>query len=130
MGGKKTALECTVTSGLGEGAFFMSMQHYKDEISKKLDIDTYQGTLNLKLSEEELNSIKKIQPIRIEGHKSGNKTFGGISCYKAKIKGINGAVIIPDLTKHKGIIEFISSVHLRSKLNLNDEDKVKVELIK
>ena len=129
MSGKKITLECTITSGLGEGAYFMSMQHYKDEIRKKLGFDAYPGTLNLKVDEKELISLNNTKPIRIEGYISGSKTFGGASCYKAKIKNINGAIIIPDLTKHKNIIEFISQVHLRSKLNLKDNDKIKVELI-
>lgn len=128
MGGKKITLECTITSGLGEGAFFMSMQHYKGEIRKKLGFDAYPGTLNLKVDEKKLKSLNNINPIRIEGYKSGSKTFGGASCYKAKIKDINGAIIIPDLTKHKDIIEFISPVHLRPRLNLKDNDKIKVEL--
>jgi riboflavin kinase len=128
MGGKKTALECIITSGLEEGAFFMSMQHYKDEIRKKLGFDAYPGTLNLKVDEKELKSLSNTKSIRIEGYRSGSKKFGGARCFKAKIKNVNGAIIIPDLTKHKGIIEFISSVHLRSKLNLNDGDKIRVEL--
>ena len=130
MGGKKTALECIITSGLGEGAFFMSMQHYKDEIRKKLGFDAYPGTLNLKVDEKELRSVNNIKPIRIEGYKSGSKKFGGASCFKAKIKNVNGAIITPDLTKHKGIIEFIAPIHLKSNLKLKDRDKIKVELIK
>ena len=129
MDDKKTALECTITSGLGEGAFFMSMQHYKDEIKKKLGFDAYPGTLNLKINEQSIIKIKNSESIRIEGYYSGGKIFGGSSCYKAKINNIPGAIIIPDLTKHKLVIEFISPVHLRSKLKLNDNDKIKVELI-
>ena len=119
----------TVISGLGEGAFFMSMQYYKSEIKKKLGFNAYLGTLNLKINQEEIKSIKNMKHIRVEGYKSGSKSFGGISCYKAKIKNINGAIIIPDLTKHKDVIEFIAPSHLRSKLNLNDNDKIKVELL-
>ena len=119
----------TVASGLGEGAFFMSMQHYKDEIRKKLGFEAYSGTLNLKVSEELIKSIKNLKSIRIDGYKSGKKTFGGASCYKSKINGINGAVIMPDLAKHKDIIEFIAPVHLRTKLNLRDGDKIKVEML-
>ena len=129
MGDKKIVLNCIIMSGPGEGAFFMSMHHYKDEIKKKLGFDAYPGTLNLKVSQEELNSIKNMNVIRIEGYKSGNKTFGGADCYKARIKGVNGAIITPDLTKHKNIIEFIAPVYLRSKLNLNDDDKIKVEIL-
>ena len=44
-------------------------------------------------------------------------------------KNVNGSIIVPHLTKHKDIIEFIAPVHLKSELKLKDGDKVKVELI-
>jgi len=124
------SLTGSAVRGLGEGTFFMSMQHYQKEVKKKLGFNAYPGTLNLKVEKSELDSLKKMTPIKIDGCKSGNKTFGGASCYRARIRNINGAIILPDLTKHKNIIEFIAPVHLKSELKLNDGDKVKVELIK
>ena len=65
----------------------------------------------------------------IEGFKQEDKAFGGVDCYKARIKNIDGVIIIPHFTRHKNIIEFIASVHLKSQLGLKDGDKIKVELI-
>lgn len=118
-----------IVSGLGEGAYFMSMQHYKKEIKKMLGFDPYPGTLNLKVGKNEIEAVKKKSPIRIDGFKSNGKTFGGASCYRARIKSIDGAVIVPDLTKHKDVLEFIAHVHLKSELGLRDGDKVSVGLI-
>ena len=129
MGGKKIILNGTIVRGLGEGTFFMSMEHYKNQIKKKLGFDAYPGTLNLKVEKNQINLLKKINPIKIVGFEKDNKTFGGASCYKAKIKNINGSIILPDLTKHKGVIEFIAHVHLKSELKLKDGDKIKIELI-
>ena len=128
MGAKKIILNGTIVRGLGEGTYFMSMEHYKKEIKKKLGFNAYPGTLNLKVSKNQINLLKNITPIKINGFKSGNKTFGEASCYKAKIKNINGSIIVPDLTKHKDVIEFIAPVHLKSELKLKDEDKIKIEL--
>ena len=109
-------LEGIVTSGLGEGYLFMSMEHYKKEIKNKLGFDAYPGTLNLKIKEDQFISLKKFNPIKIKGCKKNNEVFGGISCYKAKINNINGALIIPDINKHKkDIIEFIAPFNLKSK---------------
>ncbi len=119
-----------IASGLGEGAYFMSMPHYKGEIKKKLGFNAYPGTLNLEAIKSRIDSLKKRTPIKIKGFKKDNKTFGGADCYRAKIKNINGAIIIPHLTKHKDVIEFIAPIHLKSKLKLKDGDKIKVELIK
>ena len=129
MGGNNPALSGTIVRGLGEGAYFMSMAHYKNEIRKKLGFDAYPGTLNLKVSRNKISLLEKINPIKIEGFKNNSKTFGGASCYKAKINGISGSILVPELTKHKNIIEFIAHVHLKSELKLRDGDKVKIELL-
>ena len=118
-----------VSIGLGEGAYFMSMPHYKNEIKKKLGFDAYPGTLNLKVTKKQFDSVKNNAPIEIEGYKSGNKIFGNAGCYKAKIKNVSGAIIIPDLTKHKNIIEFIAPVHLKTELRLKNGDKIKINLL-
>ena len=128
MNTKIKSVNGVVARGLGEGAFFMTMEHYKKEIKNKLGFNAYPGTLNLKVGKKQLNLLKKIMPIRINGYKSKNKTFGGVNCYKAKIKNINGSVILPDLTKHKDIIEFVAPVHLKSELKLKNGDKIKIEL--
>jgi len=122
-------LEGTVASGLGEGAYFMSMQHYKDEIKKKLGFDAFEGTLNIKTDKENIDPLKKINPIIIAGFEKDGKKFGGASCYTAKLNGTDGAIIIPDINKHKDdIIEFIAPVNLKSELNIKDGDKIKIEL--
>ncbi|MBW2976088.1 CTP-dependent riboflavin kinase [Candidatus Woesearchaeota archaeon] len=121
-------LECVVTSGFGEGAFFMSMEHYKTEIKEKLGFEAYPGTLNLKVKENQLASLKELNPIKIKGCKKNNEIFGGASCYKAKINSINGCIIIPEINKHGNIIEFIAHVNLKSELKIKDGDKVKIEL--
>ena len=124
----KLFIEGKIVRGLGEGTYFMSMAYYQQEIKKKLGFKAYPGTLNMKVNRKEIDLLKNIQPIKINGYKSGNKTFGGVDCYKAQIININGAVIIPHLTKHTHIIEFIAPIHLKSKLKLKDGNKVKVEL--
>ena len=125
----KNSIYGIVVRGLGEGTFFMSMRNYQEEIKKKLGFYAYPGTLNLKVGRKQVDSLKDIAPIKIDGFKSGNKTFEGVNCYRAKIGNINGAIIIPDLTKHKDVIEFIAPVHLKSELKLKDGDKVAIKLV-
>ena len=126
----KNVINGVIVRGLGEGAYFMSMRHYQKEIEKKLGFKAYPGTLNLKVSKKQMKLLRDVNKIIINGFRQNNKTFGGVNCYKAKIKGINGSIIMPDLTKHKNIIEFIAPVHLKSGLKLKDRQKIKVELIK
>lgn len=119
-----------IVSGLGEGAYFMSMERYRQEISKKLGFDAYPGTLNAKIKENRDELLKNFNSIKITGYTLNSKTFGGASCYKAKIKSINGAIIVPDINKNpEDIIEFIAPVHVKSTLNLNDNDEIKIEFL-
>ena len=90
-------MEGIITSGSGEGALFMSMEHYKKEIKNKLGFGAYPGTLNLKVNKEQIELFKKFNPIRIDGYEKDNKTFYGANCYKARINNINGSIIIPDI---------------------------------
>ena len=123
-------LKGTIIKGLGEGAYFMSMGHYKKEIKKNLGFDAYPGTLNIRIKKSQCDLIKKIKPIKIIGYKKDGKTFGGASCWRAKIKGISGAIIIPDINKHKkDIIEFIAAVHVKSKLKVRNGCKISIELL-
>lgn len=129
MGGGNAGISGIIVKGFGEGAVFMSMPHYKREIKKKLGFDAYPGTLNVKVTKQQFDSLKNNLPIKIQGYKKENKTFGSANCRKAKIKNISGAIIMPDINKHEDIIEFIAPVHLKSELKLADGDKVKIELI-
>jgi riboflavin kinase, archaea type len=121
-------LQGIVTSGFGEGAYFLSLECYKKEIRKKLGFDAYPGTLNLKVDEKQIALLKKHDSIKIDTLKKNNRMLYGAECYRAKINGITGAIIIPEINKHpKNIIEFIAPVNLKSKLNIKDGDKLNLE---
>ena len=123
-------LKGTIIKGLGEGAYFMSMPHYKKEIKEKLGFDAYSGTLNIKIKKNQYNSITKTKLIKIMGYKKNGKIFGGASCYRAKIKNISGAIIIPDVNKHKkDIIEFIAPIHIKSKFKIRNGCKTNIEIL-
>src|SRR5688572_25217233 len=101
-----------ITKGLGEGAYFMNLSHYKNEIKKILKIDAYPGTLNLKINIDDFKLLIDLQKLRIEGYEQNGKKFGGATCYKIKIKDVNGFIIVPDINKHKDVLEVIAPIHL------------------
>ncbi len=127
---KGMILNGTVVRGFGEGAYFISMRHYQKEIKDKLGFNAYPGTLNIRVGKKQTDMFKDTVPVRIDGCKAGNKTFGGASCYRASINDANIAIIMPDLTKHKDVVELIAPFHLKSELKLKDGDKIKVRLLK
>jgi riboflavin kinase len=114
-----------VTSGLGEGAFYMRQKGYKDQFRKKLWFEPYEGTLNLKLKGPDLAKLQILQGapgIEITGFEAAGRTFGGAKCFLATAGRVDCAVIMPIRTHHTDVLEVISKHYLRNALGLKDGD--------
>ncbi len=125
------AIRGTVTSGLGEGAFYMKQRGYREQFRRKLGYEPYEGTLNLRLAADELSKLDILREeagIRIEGFTDGGRTFGGALVFAAILKGLDCAVILPIRTHHTDNLEVIGRYHLRSKLGLLDGATVEVDV--
>lgn len=119
----------TVTSGLGEGAFYMRQRGYKDQFRKKLWFEPYEGTLNLKMAGPDLARLQILQEtpgIEITGFDAGGRTFGGAKCFLATVGHVDCAVIMPIRTHHTDVLEVISKHYLRNALGLKDADVVEL----
>jgi riboflavin kinase len=127
-------LEGTVFTGLGEGAYYIAKEYYRDQIVEKLGFEPYPGTLNLKLSTDydtktrmELDAYPAIE---VKGFKNEDRTFGLVKCYPAVIGGEVKGALITALRSHydASVLEIIAPVCLRKALSLKDGNKVKVEV--
>jgi riboflavin kinase len=127
-------LEGAVFTGFGEGAYYISKETYCRQITEKLGFEPYQGTLNLKLSDDydiktriELESYPAVE---VEGFKSADRSFGLVKCYPAIIGNkVKGALVIATRSHYDvSVLEIIAPVYLRKQLNLKDGHKVKVEV--
>ncbi len=127
-------LEGTVFTGLGEGAYYISKEHYQQQISEKLGFEAYPGTLNLKLSADydvktrmELDAYPAIE---LKGFKNEDRTFGLVKCYPAIIDNKVKGALITALRSHydASVVEIIAPVCLRKALCLKDGNKVKIEV--
>ncbi len=119
-----------VTTGLGEGKYYMSLKGYVNQITKHL-FKPYPGTLNLKVRDEDKwkRDLIMRDAIHIKGFKQGKRTFGDIYVYPCEIEGESGAIVMPIRTTHsKDIIELIAPFHIRSKMNKKDGDIIKVKI--
>ncbi len=132
-GEEKIYIEGRVISGVGEGKYYVSLEGYRKQFIEKLGFDPYPGTLNLKIPKEQMyfrGLLDEEEGIHIEGFKTEDRTFGEVKAFKCRINGIDGAVVIPQRTHYsKDVLEIISPVCLREKLNLKDGDKVVVEVL-
>ncbi len=122
----------TVTSGVGEGAYYVSLEGYRRQFKEKLGFDPFPGTLNLKIPKEQMffrRLLDKEEGIKIDGFSAENRTFGDVKAFKSKVNGIDSAIVIPQRTHYPlDVLEVISAVKLRDVLRLEDGDTVEVEV--
>lgn len=121
-----------VTSGSGEGAYYMKQQGYLYQFRNALGCVPFPGTLNLQLSPREARKrdfLNSITPIFISGFRTDEREFGVLRCFRCSVGGIDGYVILPERAHHEPeFLEVISEEELKKALSLKDGDKVGVEV--
>ncbi|MGF7117296.1 DUF120 domain-containing protein [Methanobacterium oryzae] len=122
-------IEGIITSGKGKGAYFMSQPFYKIQFEEKLNFSPFPGTLNIKISNDEIDNIHKI-PEDTMTIIEGKENFGDVLLIKAVLNcEIKGAIVFPKKTTHgENILEFIAAENIKEKLGVIDGDSVKITL--
>lgn len=118
-----------VTSGLGDGRYYVMQSRYKEQFRKKLWFEPFEGTLNIKVRGVELSKLDVLrgcEGIPIRGFQKAGHTFGDVKCFLAKIDGAEGAVLLPSRSHYTDTLEIISRHNLRKTLNIRDGDAVEV----
>jgi len=110
-----------VTSGIKEGEKYIKI--YKEKIKDVLGIDVFNGTLNIR-------TPLRVKNIKFKERKiiKGFSGFGDISLSPCKLNNMNCHIVLPDKTKYEDVLEIVSDVPLREKLNLKDGDRVIIEI--
>ncbi|RLI09406.1 riboflavin kinase [Candidatus Bathyarchaeota archaeon] len=123
-----------VFTGLGEGAYYVTREGYRQQFVEKLGFEPYPGTLNLRIVDaESLRARRELEyypGIEIRGFKAEGRTFGAGKCFRALVNDEVEAAVVMAYRTHYGpsVLEVISPVCLREKLNLRDGDEVKVKV--
>lgn len=130
----KVKLRGKVFSGIGDGSFYVSLEHYRKQFKEKLGFDPYPGTLNLRLdlcSIKNRRLLEKAAGIRIEPYSDRYRSYCGAKAFRVLIEGkIGGAIVIPEITRYGiDVVEVIAPVYLRGALKLKDGDTVCLEVI-
>ena len=119
-------LRGTLVSGMGEGAYYMSLPGYKKQFKSKIGYIPFPGTLNIKLHMktyiESLSQFTKITGILIDGFSDNKRTYGWVKCFHAILnKSIHCDLIFLERTHHdESIIEIISKDNLRRTISISD----------
>lgn len=127
-------LEGKITSGMGEGAYYMSLKGYARQFNEKIGYVPYPGTLNIKLEKKEFTeAVKQLDGLDgkiIDGFSDGKRTYGWVKCFPAKINSIDCQLIRLERTHHDtSIIELISKKSIRKQSKLKDNSKVVISVI-
>ncbi len=120
-------------TGLGEGAYYIRLDGYRKQFRKLLGYNPFPGTLNIQLlTEKDVNEFQLLKAtigIQIHGFVTGDRSFGPVTCYPAKINGEQqAAVLLIERTHHQpNVVEIISPINLREKLKVTDDDVIIVK---
>ena len=125
---REIEMKGTLETGLGEGGYYISKKGYMSQFKQKLGWEPYEGTFNLRLDEDEVPKIEAMRAAEgmlISGFEQEGRTFGKAWVFNCALK--NGtsnvddcAIISPKRTHYKRVVEIISPVFLRDKLDAKD----------
>ena len=125
-------LKGTLVSGMGEGAYYMSLHGYTKQFKSKIGYVPFPGTLNVKLGKKEyteaLRQFEGMDGTLIKGYSDGKRTYGWVKCFKARLNSSFDCQLIRlERTHHDtSIIELISKTNLRKTAKLSDGSKVSI----
>lgn len=127
-------LKGTLVSGMGEGAYYMSLKGYTKQFKEKLGYVPFPGTLNVKLSKKEhietVSQFYSLDCILINGFSDEKRTYGWVKCFNAKLNNlINCELIILERTHHdNSVIELISKINIRKTAKLKDGSNLTIKI--
>ncbi len=124
-------LEGALVSGMGEGAYYMSLPEYARQFREKIGYAPFPGTLNIRLDGAEfVESARQLDALdgaKIAGFHDGTRTFGWVKCFPATANGLSCHLIRLERTHHEpSIIELVSDKNIRTSAGLGDGSKVSV----
>ncbi len=131
--------EGTVVSGMGEGAYYMSLEGYRRQFRERLGYEPYPGTLNVKLVDQLfMNARRELgmhQPsVFIEGFSDGTRTYGWVKCYRATINGgaqiKDAAVLVLERTHYDDtMLEVIAPAPIKQIAGIKNGDRIKIRVM-
>jgi len=116
-------LKGEIISGMGEGAYYMSLKGYTKQFKSKIGYVPFPGTLNVKLYQKEyLEAIQQVDDLdgqKINSFSDGKRTYGWVKCFTA----------LERTHYDNSIIELISKNNICKTANLKLGSKVSIKII-
>ena len=127
-------LKGTLVSGMGEGAYYMSLKGYTKQFKSKIGYVPFPGTFNVKLGKKEyteaIRQFDGMEGMHIDGYSDGKRTYGWVKCFKAKLNSSFDCELIRlERTHHDtSTIELIAKNNLRKTAKLSDGSKITITI--
>jgi riboflavin kinase, archaea type len=129
--------EGNLVSGMGEGAYYMSLEGYRKQFKEKLGYEPYPGTLNVRLTDQIYMNARlelgKHPSIFINGFSDGTRTYGWVKCYRATINDGaigNAAVLVLERTHYDdSMLEVIAPISIKQAAGVKNGDRIKVQVL-
>jgi riboflavin kinase, archaea type len=129
--------EGNVVSGMGEGAYYMSLEGYTKQFKEKLGYEPYLGTLNVRLTDQIYMNARlelgKHPSIFIDGFSDGTRTYGWVKCYRATIDDgaiANAAVLVLERTHYDdSMLEVIAPISIKQAAGVKNGDRIKIQVL-
>ena len=125
----KMVIRGEVAQGMGEGGYYICQPEYSKQIRELLGFLPFEGTFNVNIIPEDVGKIdviRKSKGLLIKGFVSEGRTFGNVIAYKAKIKNLDCAIVVPERSHYRETLEIICKYHIRRTLSLDDGDRVEI----
>ncbi len=126
-------LKGTLTSGMGEGAYYMSLRGYTRQFKAKMGYVPFPGTLNVRLDQDYVHAISQFDSLdgtMISGFSDGRRTYGWVKCFGGTLnKRIDCNLIRLERTHHDpSIIELISETGIRRAARLRNGSRITIRI--
>jgi riboflavin kinase, archaea type len=129
--------EGRVVSGMGEGAYYMSLEGYRKQFKEKLGYQPYAGTLNVRLQDKSYvhmrSMIDDYPSVFIDGFRDSSRSYGWVKCYPALINDgvINkAAAIVLERTHYdNSMLEVIAPISIKDQMGIKDGEIIKVSVM-
>ena len=124
----------SVMTGLGEGAYYMSLNGYTKQFKMKIGYVPFPGTLNIKLNHLQatqiIQQLDDLDNVMIKPFSDGKRTYGWVKCFHVTLNNsIKCELIRLERTHHdSSVIELISKNNLRKTAKLKTNSKVTVRI--
>ena len=116
---------------MGEGRYYICQEGYMKQFESILGFRPFEGTLNMVVDPEDVGKLDVIRSTTgnlVSGFTCDGRSFGDVIAYKAKIRNIDCAIVVPERSHYVDTIEIICQFHLRRTLGLNDGSKIEVKI--